>query len=67
MNSELLLLNLSDKINSKSCDKYVALSYLSICYTWKYIKTPYKNNIFKISTPHGIINLNIGIRVKILL
>ena len=28
-----LLLNLSDKINLKRSDKYVALSYLSIYYT----------------------------------
>ena len=33
-----LLLNLSDKINLKSKDKYVALSNLSIYYTWKNIK-----------------------------
>ena len=33
-----LLLNLSDKINLKRSDKYVALSNLSICYTWKNIK-----------------------------
>ena len=30
-----LLLNLSDKINLKRSDKYVALSYLSIYYTRK--------------------------------
>ena len=30
-----LLLNLSDKINLKRSDKYVALSNLSIYYTWK--------------------------------
>ena len=30
-----LLLNLSDKINLKRKDKYVALSNLSIYYTWK--------------------------------
>ena len=33
-----LLLNLSDKIDLKSSDKYVALSNLSIYYTWKNIK-----------------------------
>ena len=33
-----LLLNLADKINLKKNDKYVALSNLSICYTWKIIK-----------------------------
>ena len=44
-----LLLSLSDKINLKSKYKYVALSSLSIYYTWKNIKKSYKNNKFKIS------------------
>ena len=46
-----LLLNLSDKINLKRSHKYVALSNLSIYYTWKNIKKTYKNNKFKISAP----------------
>ena len=46
-----LLLNLSDKINLKRHDKYVALSDLSIYYMWKNVKKPYKNNKFKISAP----------------
>ena len=33
-----LLFNLSDKIKLKRSDKYVALSNLSIYYTWKNIK-----------------------------
>ena len=33
-----VLLNLSDKINLKTSDKYVALSNLSIYCTWKNIK-----------------------------
>ena len=44
-----LLLNLSDKVNLKRSDKYVALWHLSIYYTWKNIKKSYKNNNFKIS------------------
>ena len=36
------LLNLSDKINLKRSDKCVALSNLSIYYTWKKIKKPYE-------------------------
>ena len=36
-----LLLNVSDKINLKRSDKYVALSNLSIYYTWKNIKVSY--------------------------
>ena len=46
-----LLLSLSDEINLKRSDKYVALSNLSIYYTWKIIKKSYKNNKFKISAP----------------
>ena len=46
-----LLLNLRDKINLKGSDKYVALSNLSIYYTWKNIKKSCKNNKFKISGP----------------
>ena len=46
-----ILLNLSDKMNLKRNDKYVALSNLSIYYTWKNIKKSYKNNSFKISAP----------------
>ena len=45
---QILLLNLSDKINLKRSDKYIALSNLSIYYTWKNIKKLYKNNKFKI-------------------
>ena len=44
-----LLLNLTDKINLKRSDKYVALSNLSIYYTWENMKKSYKNNKFKIS------------------
>ena len=44
-----LLLNLADKINLKRIDKYVALSKLSIYYTWKNIKKSYRNNKFKVS------------------
>ena len=39
-----LLLNLTDKIVLKRKDKYIALSNLSIYYTWKNIKKSYKNN-----------------------
>ena len=50
-NPHRLLLNLPDKIDLKTSDKYVALSNLSICYTWKNIKKSYQNNKFKLSTP----------------
>ena len=45
-----LLLNLLDKINLKRSDNYVALSNLSIYYTWKSIKKSYKSSKFKISS-----------------
>ena len=50
-NSHRLILNLSGKINLKRSDKYVALSNLSIYYTWKNMKNSYKNNKFKITAP----------------
>ena len=43
-----LLLNLSGKINLKRRERFVNLSNLNICYTWKNIKMSYKNNKFKI-------------------
>ena len=46
-----LLLSLSDKVNLKGSDKYVALSSLSVYYTWKNIKKSYKNNKFEILAP----------------
>ena len=46
-----LLLDLADEINLKKSGKYVAISNLSIYYTWKYIKKLYKNNKFKTSAP----------------
>ena len=45
-----LLLNLTNKIDLRS-EKTVALSNLSIYYTWKNIKSPNNNNKFKISAP----------------
>ena len=56
--SHRLLLNLADKINLKESDKYVALSNLSIYYTWKSIKKSNKNNKFKISAPTWNDSLN---------
>ena len=46
-----LLLNLTDKTDVRRKDKYVALSNLSIYYTWKNIKKSCNNNKFKISAP----------------
>ena len=44
-------LDLTDKLNLKSPNKNMALTNLSIYYTWKNIKSQYKNNKFKISAP----------------
>ena len=40
--------NLTDKISWNRSDKCVAFSNLSMDYTWKKIKKPYKNNKFEI-------------------
>ena len=40
------LLNLTDKIDLRKKDKYIALSNLSINYTWKNIEKYYNNNKF---------------------
>ena len=44
----VLVFNLTDKLDLRRSDKYVALSNLSIYYTWKNIKKSYNNNKFKI-------------------
>ena len=46
-----LLLNLTDKIDLRRKDKYIALSNVSIYYTWRNMKKSYKSNKFKISAP----------------
>ena len=48
--SHRLSLNLMDKTNLRRKVKYIALSNVSIYYTWKNIKSSYKNNRFKTST-----------------
>ena len=47
----VLVLKLADKLDLKRGQKSVALSNLSIYYTWKNMKNSYKNNKFKISAP----------------
>ena len=44
-------LDLTDKLNLENPNKNKALANLSIYYTWKNIKSKYKNNKFKISAP----------------
>ena len=57
-NAHRLLLNLSDEINLKASDKYVALSNLTIYYTWKNFKKPYKKINLKYQLQHGMKSLN---------
>ena len=47
----VLILKLTDKLDLRRDEKSIALSNLSIYYTWKNIKGSYKNNKFKISAP----------------
>ena len=47
----VLVLKLADKLDLRRSQKSVALLNRSICYTWKNIKSSYKNNKFKISAP----------------
>ena len=46
-----LKLDLTDKLNLKNPNKNMALANLIIYYTWKDIKSEYKNNKYKISAP----------------
>ena len=45
----VLVLKLADKLDLRRGQKSVALSNLSIYYTWKNIKSSYNSNKFKIS------------------
>ena len=47
----VLVLKLTDKLDLIRGQKTVALSNLSIYYTWKNVKSSYNNNKFKISAP----------------
>ena len=46
-----LKLKLTNKLDLRLGEKIIALSNLSIHYTWKNIKSSYNNNKFKISAP----------------
>ena len=47
----ILTLKLTNKLDLRFGKKVIALSNLSIYYTWKNIKSTYINNKFKISSP----------------
>ena len=47
----VLILKLTNKLDLRIGEKIIALSNLSIYYTWKNIKSSYNNNKFEISAP----------------
>ena len=47
----VLILKLTDKLDLRRGEKIIALSNLSIYYTWKNIKSSYNNNKFELSAP----------------
>ena len=47
----VLILKLTNKLDLRIGEKVIALSNLSIYYTWRNIKNSYNNNKFKISAP----------------
>ena len=47
----VLALKLTNKLDLRIGEKTIALSNLSIYYTWRNVKSSYKNNKFKISAP----------------
>ena len=47
----VLVLKLTNKLDLRIGEKIIALSNLSIYYTWRNIKSSYNNNKFKISAP----------------
>ena len=47
----ILILKLINKLDLRIGKKVIALSNLSIYYTWKNMKSSYNNNKFKISAP----------------
>ena len=50
-NPHFLVLKLTNKLDLRMGKKVIALSNLSIYYTWKNIKSSYNNNKFKTSAP----------------
>ena len=47
----VLILKLTNKVDLRIGEKIIALSNLSIYYTWRNIKSSYNNNKFIISAP----------------
>ena len=57
--SNKFIYQFTDKLNLKNPNKNMALTNLSIYYTWKNIKSEYNNNKFKISAPAWIDEFNL--------
>ena len=51
--SNKFIYQFTDKLILKNPNKNIALTTLSIYYTWKNIKSEYNNNKFKIPAPDG--------------
>ena len=49
--THVLILKLTNKLDLRIGERFIALSNLSIYYTWKNIKSSYNNNKFKIYAP----------------
>ena len=49
--AHVLILKLTNELDLRMGEKIIALSNLSIYYTWKNIKSPYNSNKFKILAP----------------
>ena len=47
----VLILKITNKLDSRIGKKVIALSNLSIYYTWKNVKSSHNNNKFEISAP----------------
>ena len=54
----VLILKLTNKLDLRIGEKIIALSNLSIYYTWKNIKSSYNNNKFKNLHQHRMISLS---------
>ena len=52
----VLILKLTDKLDLRRGEKNIALSNLSIHYTWENIKSSYNNNKFKFQLQHGMMD-----------
>ena len=46
---QVLVLKLTNKLDLRIGENIIALSNLSIYYTWKNIKSSYSNNLFRVS------------------